>query len=613
MKQLLASLQRVGGALMLPIAVLPIAGLLLRLGQHDVLDIASIEAAGNAIFGNLGLLFAIGVAVGLARENHGAAGLAAVVGYLVTTKGAEVLINVPPEAVAGLVGQAHELGVAAYKAHELAKLSVPAGIICGLTGGALYNRFSTINLPSYLSFFGGRRFVPIASGFVGLVFAACFGMEWQHLEDGIDALSRAVLHAGAFGLFAYGVLNRVLIVTGLHHIINNIAWFILGDYHGVTGDLNRFFAGDPSAGVFMAGFFPVMMFGLPAACLAMYHTALPQRRRAVGGLLASIAFTSILTGVTEPIEFSFMFLAPILYVVHALLTGVAFVIMNALQVRLGFGFSAGLFDYVLNFNRATRPLLLFPVGALYFGLYYGLFRFVIVKLNLQTPGRDAGDKASPAAANAVAAGGRAAGYIAALGGAANIVSLDACITRLRLVVAKQDVVNTDALKALGARGFVRPSATSLQVVIGANAEQIAGEMREVLRSAPAHAPVLASGPTGALAGAAPGVESKVAASAGAAPKGTGNDSSAASSPPAAPGEATLQSLLAALGGRTNVRSVDVAASRLRIGVVKAATIDAKAIRSLGLRGVTVPSPECVHVIVGPAAGVTSQALRRLLV
>ena len=613
MKQLFASLQRVGGALMLPIAVLPIAGLLLRLGQPDVLDIASIEAAGNAIFSNLGLLFAIGVAVGLARENHGAAGLAAVVGYLVTTKGAEVLINVPPEAVAGLAGQAHELGVAAYKAHELAKLSVPAGIICGLTGGALYNRFSNINLPSYLSFFGGRRFVPIASGFVGLVFAACFGMEWQHLEDGIDALSRTVLHAGAFGLFAYGVLNRVLIVTGLHHIINNIAWFILGDYHGVTGDLNRFFAGDPSAGVFMAGFFPVMMFGLPAACLAMYHTALPQRRRAVGGLLASIAFTSILTGVTEPIEFSFMFLAPILYVVHALLTGVAFVIMNALQVRLGFGFSAGLFDYVLNFNRATRPLLLFPVGALYFGLYYGLFRFVIVKLNLQTPGRDTLDKASPAVSNAAATGGRASGYIAALGGAANIVSLDACITRLRLVVAKQDVINKDALKALGARGFVRPSATSLQVVIGANAEQIAGEMREVLRSVPAHAPALASGSTGPLAGAAPGVESKVAASAGAVPQGTSNDPSAASSPQAAPGETTIQSLLAALGGRTNVRSVDLAASRLRIGVVKAATIDAQAIRSLGLRGVTVPSPECVHVIVGPAAGVTSQALRRLLV
>src|SRR6185312_777361 len=189
---------------------------------------------------------------------------------------------------------------------------------------------------------------------------------------------------GSLGLFAYGVLNRILIVTGLHHIINNIAWFILGDYHGVTGDLKRFFAGDPTAGAFMAGFFPVMMFGLPAACLAMYHTALPERRRAVAGLLGSIALTSFVTGVTEPIEFTFMFLAPFLFVVHAILTGVAFIIMNALNVRLGFGFSAGLFDYVLNFSRATHPLLLLPVGALYFGLYYGLFRVAIVKLNLKT-------------------------------------------------------------------------------------------------------------------------------------------------------------------------------------------------------------------------------------
>src|ERR1700761_771926 len=365
MKKLLASLQKIGGALMLPIAVLPIAGLLLRLGQPDMFNFLPMAAAGDAIFANLGILFAIGVAVGLARENHGAAGLASVVGYLVTTKGAEVLINVPAEAVAGLAGQAHDLAVAAYKAHELSKLSVPAGIISGLTAGALYNRFANINLPSYLSFFGGRRFVPIASGFVGLVYAGLFGMEWQHLEDGMDALSRSILHSGSFGLFAYGALNRALIITGLHHIINNIAWFILGDYHAVTGDLKRFFAGDPTAGAFMAGFFPVMMFGLPAACLAMYHTALPERRRAVAGLLGSIALTSLLTGVTEPIEFTFMFLAPFLYVVHALLTGVSMVIMDLLHVKLGFSFSAGLFDWVLNLNRETNPWMLWLVGPAY--------------------------------------------------------------------------------------------------------------------------------------------------------------------------------------------------------------------------------------------------------
>src|SRR5215470_2415254 len=208
MKQLLFKLQRIGGALMLPIAVLPIAGLLLRLGQPDLLNFASMAAAGDAIFSNLGLLFAIGVAVGLARENHGAAGLASVVGYLVATKGAEVLIAVPPDAVAGLSGQSLDLANAAYKAHEIGKLSVPVGILSGLIGGALYNRFSNIRLPSYLAFFGGRRFVPIASGFAGLILAAIFGGEWQRVETAMDVISRSVLHAGAWGLFAYGVLNR---------------------------------------------------------------------------------------------------------------------------------------------------------------------------------------------------------------------------------------------------------------------------------------------------------------------------------------------------------------------------------------------------------------------
>src|SRR6201996_6177230 len=204
MKQVLANLQRIGGALMLPIAVLPIAGLLLRLGQPDLLNFQSMAAAGDAIFNNLGLLFAIGVAVGLARENHGAAGLASVVGYLVTTKGAEVLISVPPDAVASFTGQARDLAIAAYKTHELGKLSVPVGIISGLMAGALYNRFSGIRLPSYLAFFGGRRFVPIASGFAGLILAALFGWEWQRLEDGMNVLSHSILNAGAFGVVAFG-------------------------------------------------------------------------------------------------------------------------------------------------------------------------------------------------------------------------------------------------------------------------------------------------------------------------------------------------------------------------------------------------------------------------
>jgi PTS system N-acetylglucosamine-specific IIC component len=560
---------------MLPIAVLPIAGLLLRLGQPDLLDSATILAAGSAIFDNLGLLFAIGVAVGLARENHGAAGLASVVAYLVATQGAEVLISVPAAALADLTGRARELGVAAYKAHELATLNVPLGILCGLMAGALYNRFFNITLPSYLAFFGGRRFVPIVSGLGGLALAVAFGTQWQHLEQGMDALSRAVLHAGTLGLFAYGVLNRLLIVTGLHHIINNIAWFLLGNYHGVTGDMKRFVAGDPSAGAFMAGFYPVMMFGLPAACLAMYHCALPERRRAVGGLLASIAFTSILTGVTEPIEFTFMFLAPALYAVHALLTGVAFIIMNALHVRLGFNFSAGLIDYLLDYKYATRPLFLIPVGALYFVLYYFLFRLVIVRLDLRTPGRDSGEEAAPAGAALPAQ--RARAFLAALGGPANLLSLDACATRLRLTVADQAAVDAAQLKRLGAVGLVRPGPNALQVVVGPIADQLAGEMRAVLRLAP-------QVPAG--------------------------------SPPTPPGDqappADPLRLLAALGGRANVLGVEALAGRIRVAVGDAALIDRAAVRAVGLRGVAVPAPGCVHLLTGPGGAQTAAGLARAI-
>jgi PTS system N-acetylglucosamine-specific IIC component len=594
MKGLLPGLQKIGGALMLPIAVLPIAGLLLRLGQPDLLDSASMAAAGEAIFSNLGILFAIGVAVGLARENHGAAGLAGVVAYLVATKGAEVLIAVPPEALADVTGRGRELAIAAYKAGELAKLTVPVGILSGLISGALYNRFYNISLPSYLAFFGGRRFVPIVSGFAGLLLAVAFGTQWQYLEHGMDALSHWVLHAGSFGLFAYGVLNRILIVTGLHHIINNLAWYVLGEYHGKTGDLHRFLAGDPTAGVFMAGFFPVMMFGLPAACLAMYHTALPERRADVGGLLGSIAFTSVLTGVTEPIEFTFMFLAPALYAVHALLTGLAFIIMNALHVRLGFNFSAGLFDYLLYFKYASRPLWLLPVGAAYFALYYLLFRFVIVRFDLKTPGRERG--AAPAAVPAAAAGARAGAWVAALGGAANLRSVDACTTRLRLIVASQSAVDAEALKQLGARGLIRPSAEALQVVVGTNADQVAGEIREALHatsgaSPPGPSADMGNTPTAALTPAAKTSDGPSAAGV------WGGDA---------------QALLSALGGPDNVRAVDTAASRLRISVGDSARIDRAALAGLGLRGIAVPLPGCIHLIVGPAAPAAGAALRRSL-
>ena len=583
---------------MLPIAVLPVAALLLRFGQQDLLNLPILEAAGQAIFDNLGLLFAVGVAVGLARENHGAAGLAAVVAYLVTTQGAQVFIT-PPAALTELSGQARDLAIEAFKQNELKTLTVPAGILCGLLSGLLYNRCHRVNLPAYLAFFGGRRFVPIVSGVAALALAAAFGLEWQRLELGMDALSRAVLAAGPWGLFGYGVLNRILIVTGLHHVINSIAWFVLGNYHGHTGDLNRFFAGDPTAGRFMAGFFPVMMFGLPAACLAMYHTALPEKRHVVAGLLASIALTSFLTGVTEPVEFSFMFLAPALYAVHALLTGLAFVITNALGVRLGFGFSAGLFDYVLNYKFAARPLLLLPIGAVYFGLYYGVFRFAIVRFDLKTPGREDVDSAAPAAASAAEAGpaARARSYITALGGAGNLESVTACTTRLRLIVRTQATVDTEALKRLGARGVVKPSATALQVVVGPTADQLASEIRDAMAS------MLEDSSTVMTSPAIPLHQPSGVATLSAAPvrPATG-----------APAKDVLQGLIAALGGRANVRNVEPASSRLRIGVANASVIDIAAIRKLGMRGAAIVAADSVHVIVGPAAQAAGASLRELL-
>jgi PTS system N-acetylglucosamine-specific IIC component len=539
------SLQPLGRALMLPIAVLPIAGMLLRLGQPDLLNVAFVAAAGDAIFSHLGLLFAIGVAVGLARENHGAAGLAGAVCFFVLTEGAKALLTVSPDAAVGFVDQgARDLAVAAWKTKQLNKLSVPAGILSGVTAGFLYNRFSDIKLPEYLAFFGGRRFVPIVAGAAGLLGAVIFGLGFPALEGGIDQLSRWVVAAGPFGLFAYGVLNRLLIVTGLHHILNNIAWFIIGDYNGATGDLKRFFAGDPTAGAFMAGFFPIMMFGLPAACFAMYRSALPARRKAVAGMLSSLALTSFLTGVTEPIEFSFMFLAPALFLLHAVLTGFSMVIMDLLGVKLGFGFSAGLFDYVLDYGISTRPLLLIPVGLVYFAVYYFSFSWCIRKFDLKTPGREAADiVAAPAGTSE----GRGRDFVLALGGKDNLRTVDACMTRLRLSLADPASIDEARLRQLGAKGIVRPGGDAVQVVLGPIADQVAGEIRASLHGGETHG-----------AGATP--------------------------------------WLAAMGGRTNIEDLQQRASRLIMRVRDAADVDEKALASLGARAVARSDRGRIHVL-----------------
>ncbi len=565
MKSLLEALQPLGRALMLPIAVLPVAGLLLRLGQPDLLDIAVLSAAGDAIFSHLGLLFAIGVATGFARDGNGAACLAGVVCYLVTTQGAQALMTVPADALKGLTGDTIALATAAWKAKAIARLDVPIGILSGLIGGSFYNRFSAIALPEYLAFFGGRRFVPIVSGLAGLALGIIVGLGFGALSTGIDGLSYGISGAGGFGLFAFGLLNRLLLVTGLHHLLNNIVWFVAGDYHGTTGDLRRFFAGDPEAGGFMAGFFPVMMFGLPAACLAMYHAALPERRKAVGGMLLSLALTSALTGVTEPIEFSFMFLAPVLYAIHAVLTGVSMALMNALGVKLGFGFSAGLFDYVLNYGKATKPLLLLPVGLAYAAIYYVLFRTVIKRLDLPTPGRE---RDAPVTAVPVAKSERGAAFAEALGGAANLTSVGACTTRLRLIVADQGAVDEARLKALGARGLIRPSDNALQIVLGPIADSVAVEIRDA---------IAAGGVTPVAAAPLPEVADI----------------------------RLTPATVAALGGADNVEAATQHGTRLRIRLKDTDRASATALEALGVHAIARPAPGLLHLLTTPGATVVA--------
>lgn len=364
---ILASLQKVGKALMTPVAVLPAAALLLRFGQPDLLNIPAMSQAGDAIFANLPLLFAVGVAIGLAGE-AGVAGLAGVVGYFVMTKTA-VAINA-----------------------EI-NMGVLAGIIAGAVAAKLYNRYKEIQLPQFLGFFGGRRFVPIVTALAAWILGLIFGFVWPPIQQVIGAAGNWIVGAGAVGVFVYGVLNRLVVPMGLHHILNSLVWFVFGDYTGadgklVHGDLTRFFAGDKSAGDFMAGWFPMMMFGLVAAALAIYQEAKPQQRRVIGGIMLSAAFTSFLTGITEPIEFAFMFVSPVLYVIHAVLTGAAMAATTLLGVKHGFGFSAGFIDYVLNYNLATKPLMIIPIGLVLFLVYYLLFRWTIRRFNLSTPGRE---------------------------------------------------------------------------------------------------------------------------------------------------------------------------------------------------------------------------------
>ncbi|MCM9079742.1 MULTISPECIES: PTS transporter subunit EIIC [Streptomyces] len=393
----MAVMQRIGRSLMLPVAVLPAAALLVRLGDKDMLGSASMpefinkiagymSAGGGAILDNMALLFAVGIAIGFAKKSDGSTALAAVTGYLVFKSVLATFTdsNLPK------VAKAVDGKVVMIDAPVDAK--VLGGVVMGIVVALLYQKFYRTKLPEWAGFFGGRRLVPILSAFAGLVIGIAFGLVWPVLGTGLHNLGEWLVGSGAVGAGIFGVANRALIPVGMHHLLNSFPWFQAGEYQGKSGDISRFLEGDPTAGQFMTGFFPIMMFALPAACLAIVHCARPERRKVVGGMMFSLALTSFVTGVTEPIEFTFMFIAPVLYAVHAVLTGVSMALTWALGMKDGFGFSAGAIDYLLNLGKATNPFGLALVGLCFAAVYYVVFRFAITKFNLPTPGRESDEE-----------------------------------------------------------------------------------------------------------------------------------------------------------------------------------------------------------------------------
>ncbi|MFE4594260.1 PTS transporter subunit EIIC [Streptomyces laurentii] len=392
---LFQGLQKVGRSLQLPIAVLPAAGILLRLGQPDVFGkdglgwdkVASVFSnAGDAVFSNLPLLFCVGIAIGFAKKADGSTALAALVGFLVYSK---VLQSFPvTEAV---VNTTENNGVDVAATYNDPK--VLGGIVMGLLAAVVWQRYHRTKLVDWLGFFNGRRLVPILMAFVGTLMGVFFGLVWEPVGNVITDFGNWMTGLGAAGAGIFGVVNRALLPVGMHQFVNTVAWQEIGSFKDASGalwhgDLPRFFHGDPTAGQFMSGFFPIMMFALPAAALAITHCARPERRKAVGGMMMSLALTSFVTGITEPIEFAFMFIAPLLYVIHAVLTAVSMAVTWALGVHHGFSFSAGAIDYLLNWNLATKPWLIIPIGLVFAVVYYVVFRFAITKFNLTTPGRE---------------------------------------------------------------------------------------------------------------------------------------------------------------------------------------------------------------------------------
>lgn len=475
-------LQRLGRSLMLPVAVLPAAAILMGIGYW--LDpsgwgegnavAAFLIKSGSSIIDNIPILFAVGVALGLAKERDGSAALSGLVAYLVVT----TLLST--ESVAMLQGVEADNVNAAFENIGNAFVGILSGIIASL----MYNRFSHVQLPDALAFFSGKRLVPIMTSVSMLVMSVILFFIWPVIYSGLVSFGTAISNLGYIGAGLYGFFNRLLIPTGLHHALNSVFWF---DVAGIN-DIGNFWSGEGTKGVtgmYQAGFFPIMMFGLPAAALAMYHTAKTKRKKQVASLMLAAGFAAFFTGVTEPLEFSFMFLAPALYVVHAVLTGLSLAIASFFQWTAGFGFSAGFIDFFLSSKLplANQPYMLILQGFVFAVIYYAVFRFLIVKFNIKTPGRE-GDAKEATSQQTVETEEEPTAAIAAqiyegLGGDANVTSVDNCITRLRVEVKDMDAVDKDKIEATGVPGVHVVGKHSIQVIVGTSVQFVADEIKKM--------------------------------------------------------------------------------------------------------------------------------------
>ncbi|MGD6873343.1 glucose-specific PTS transporter subunit IIBC [Sutcliffiella horikoshii] len=493
-------LQRIGKALMLPVALLPAAGILLAFGNamqnpnltsrlgfleaDSIVLLAQImEQAGNIVFANLPLLFAVGVAIGLAGGD-GVAGLAAMIGYLIMNVTMSVISGVTADQVGSDPALANVLGIPTLQT------GVFGGIIAGVLGAYMYNKFYNIEMPSYLGFFAGKRFVPIVTAASALVLGIVMNFIWPFAQEGLNTFSYFMTESNrTLAAFIFGVIERGLIPFGLHHIFYSPFWFEFGSYTNAAGELvrgdQRIFmeqvkdGAELTAGTFMTGKFPFMMFGLPAAALAIYHCARPENKKYVAGIMGSAALTSFLTGITEPLEFSFLFVAPVLFGIHAVFAGLSFMVMHILDVKIGMTFSGGVIDYILFgiLPNATAWWLVIPVGLVFSVIYYFGFRFAIKKFNLMTPGRE--EKTEEAEAGTGSVDELPFGVLEALGGRENLTNLDACITRLRVSVKDVEQVDKERLKKLGAAGVMQID-RNIQAIFGPRSETIKGQIQDIL-------------------------------------------------------------------------------------------------------------------------------------